>query len=304
MTTMTTSEEYADLWAYVEERRPGIEAALRANLPLAPAHVETRFNEALEYALFPGGKRFRPVLTLLGAELVGGNPDEMLPAAAAVEFIHTSSLIFDDLPCMDNASERREKASLHEKFGEGLAVLVGLGVLNAAYPLVFANHAGSPEKAIQAHAEIVECIGAAGMVGGQSVDLAMLSGENGAASEDLETAESIRNLKTSALMRLALRTGAILAGATYIELAALSRFAELLGDAYQLSDDLLDLEEDGELFSDDRATLAIERGESNARFRLRNTIDEAKRILVDNFPSSRARTVLVQLTDYLAERNA
>lgn len=303
MTTMTTSEEFSELWDYVEERRPGIEAALRANLPLAPSHVETRFNEALEYALFPGGKRFRPVLTLLGAELVGGNAEEMLPAAVAVEFIHTSSLIFDDLPCMDNASERRKKASLHEKFGEGLAVLVGLGVLNAAYPLVFANHAGSPEKAIQAHAEIVECIGAAGMVGGQSVDLAILNGEN-ESSGDLESAESIRNLKTSALMRLALRTGAILAGATYIELAALSRFAELLGDAYQLSDDLLDLEEDGEMFPEERKTLAIERGESSARFRLKNTIDEAKRVLFENFPSSRARSVLVQMTDYLADRNA
>ncbi|REJ78942.1 MAG: polyprenyl synthetase family protein [Acidobacteria bacterium] len=304
MTIPMNSEEFNELWDYVEERRPGIEAALRANLPLAPAHVETKFNDALEYALFPGGKRFRPVLTLLGAELAGGNAEEMLPAAAAVEFIHTSSLIFDDLPCMDNASERRKKPSLHEEFGEGLAVLVGLGLLNASYPLVFVNHAGSPEKAIQAHGEIVECIGAGGMVGGQSVDLALVNGDDITFGGDLTDGESIRNLKTSALMRLALRTGAILAGATYIELAALSRFAELLGDAYQLSDDLIDLEEDEEIFSEQQKTLAIEKGENAARAKLQSTIDEAKRVLVDNFASSRARTVLVQLTDYLAERNA
>ena len=235
-------EQFSALWSYVEEYKPAIESTLRTSLPLAPAHVETRFNEALEYALFPGGKRFRPVLTLLGAELAGGDPVEVLPAAAAVEFIHTSSLIFDDLPCMDNSSLRRKKESVHEKYGEGLAVLVGLGLLNASYSLVFVNHADVPEKAIQAHAEMVECIGAAGMVGGQSVDLALVTGVGGTFEPDTEGDESIRNLKTSALMRLALRTGAILTGATYLELAALSRFAELLGDAYQLSDDLLDLE--------------------------------------------------------------
>lgn len=297
-------QRFSELWTYVESHRPAIEAALGASLPLAPAHVETRFNEALEYSLFPGGKRFRPVLTLLGAELTGGDPAEVMPAAVAVEFIHTSSLIFDDLPCMDNASERRDKASLHEKFGEGMAVLVGLALLNASYPLVFANHSGSPEKAIQAHSEISECIGAAGMVGGQSVDLALVTGVGSLEDETAAPNESIRNLKTSALMRLALRTGAILSGATYIELAALSRFAQLLGDAYQLSDDLIDMKEDSQIFSEDRKTLAIDEGEGAARLKLETTVSEAKRILIDNFPSSDARSVLVQLTDYLAERRA
>ncbi len=300
----STAEKYSQLWDYVEHHKPAIEDALRANLPLAPARVETRFNEALEYALFPGGKRFRPVLTMLGSELVGGEPSEVLPAAVAVEYIHTSSLIFDDLPCMDNSSVRRQKASLHERFGEGLAVLVGLALLNAAYPLVFANHAGSPEKAIQAHAEMVECIGAGGMVGGQSVDLAYVAGSQGPGANDFEAEASVRNLKTSALMRLALRTGAILSGATYIELAALSRFAELLGDAYQISDDLIDLEEDDEIFAEGHKTVAIESGAGPTRLMLDDTIEQAKRVLVDNFPSSPARTILVQLTDFLAERNS
>jgi geranylgeranyl diphosphate synthase type II len=92
-----------DLWKYVEKHKPQIEESLREHLPLAPPQVETRFNEAVRYALFSGGKRLRPVLTLLGAELFGGKPEDIMPVAAAVEFIHTSSLIFDDLPCMDNA---------------------------------------------------------------------------------------------------------------------------------------------------------------------------------------------------------
>ena len=288
-----------DLWQYVEKHKPAIEKSLREHLPLAPPKIETKFNEAVEYALFSGGKRLRPVLTLLGAELFGGKTEMMLPAACAVEFVHTSSLIFDDLPCMDNAPERRGKTSLHEKFGEGLAVLVGIGFLNAAYGLIFAGHAALPERSIVAHSELVECIGAAGMLGGQSVDLALAKGAGEAS--DYES-ESIRNLKTSALMRLCLRVGAILAGANYLELAELSRFAELLGDAYQLSDDLIDLEEDAAIFSDGQKTFAVARGENSANRQLQNIVADAKRILADNFPPSEARSCLIQLTDYLAER--
>ncbi len=298
----TKENNFTDLWRYVEEKKPSIEAALREHMPIAPSHIETQFNEAIEYALFPGGKRLRPVLTLLGAELVGGDADEVIPAAVAVEFIHTSSIIFDDLPCMDNSSVRRNKVSLHEKFGEGLAILVGLGFLNAAYSLVFVNHSGSPELAIQAHAEIVECVGASGMVGGQSVDLALVAGAV-SMDTDVSNFEEVRNLKTSALMRLALRTGAILSGANYIELAGLSRFAELLGDAYQLSDDLIDIDEDTETFEDsESSTYAINKGVEPTRLRLQSTIKNAKHVLVDEFDSCEARSCLIQLADFLAER--
>ena len=296
------TENFTDLWQYVERHKPQIENALREYQPLAPAKIETKFNEAARYALFSGGKRLRPVLTLLGAELVGGKPESIVPAACAVEFVHTSSLIFDDLPCMDNAVERRGKTSLHEKYGEGLAVLVAIGFLNASYNLVFVNHAGIPERAIEAHSEIVKCVGAAGMVGGQSIDLALAKGAGVIKHSDFES-ESIRNLKTSALMRLALRIGAILAGANYLELANLSRFAELLGDAYQLSDDLIDFEEDGELFETNK-TFAIKEGQDSARLKLKTIVEEAKRVLIENFPSNEARSCLIQLTDYLAERKA
>lgn len=291
----------SELWQYVETHRAPIEKSLREFLPLAPSAISAEFNEAVEYALFSGGKRLRPVLTLLGAELVGGKTDLIFPAAIAGEFVHTSSLIFDDLPCMDNAAERRGKTSLHEKFGEGLAILVGIGFLNAAYGLVFVNHREMPERAMRAHQEIVECVGAAGMVGGQSVDLALAKGAAAANQSDYES-ESVRNLKTSALMRLALRVGAILAGANYLELAHLSRFAELLGDAYQLSDDLIDLEEDGEVFRGDKTFAARE--QSAAHLKLKTIIEEAKRIIIENFPSNDARSCLIQLTDYLAVRKS
>ena len=299
-----TGSSQSDLWQYVEKYKPQIETGLRKFLPLAPPHIETEFNEALEYALFPGGKRLRPVLTLLGAEVVGGNAKSVLPAAIAVEFIHSSSLIFDDLPCMDDAFERRGKLALHEKYGEGLAILVALGLLNASYALVFVNHLELPQRAIQAHEEIVECVGASGMVGGQSIDLALAKG---AASTDSFTKdyafESTRNLKTSALMRLALRLGAILAGADYLQLNSLSRFAELLGDAYQLSDDLLDVREDNAIFETQK-TIALSYGQDAARLRLQSLTEEAKRVLVENFPASSARSGLIQLSDYLAERKA
>lgn len=295
------TENFAELWQYVEKHRSQIEKSLREFLPLAPPKIETQFNEAVEYALFSGGKRLRPVLTLLGAELFGAKAETVLPAAVAGEFIHTSSLIFDDLPCMDNASERRGKTSLHEKFGEGLAVLVAIGFLNASYALVFVNHANLPERAMQAHSELVECIGASGMLGGQSVDLALAKGAGDGGNFE---SESVRNLKTSALMRLSLRVGAILAGASHLDLVTLSRFAGLLGDAYQLSDDLIDLEEDGEIFGENQKTFAIEQGKSSAQRQLNQTVEEAKRILVDNFLPSEARSCLIQLTDYLAERKA
>lgn len=295
------TEKHAALWQYVEKHRPQIEKSLREHLPLAPPKIETRFNEAVEYALFSGGKRLRPVLTLLGAELFGGKPETMMPAAAAGEFIHTSSLIFDDLPCMDNAPERRGKTSVHEKFGEGLAILVAIGFLNASYSLVFVNHANLPERAMLAHAELVECVGASGMIGGQSVDLALAKGAGGGSNEDFE---AVRNLKTSALMRLSLRVGAILAGASHFDLASLSRFAELMGDAYQLSDDLIDLEEDGAIFADTQKTFAITEGGRAANLQLQKIVAEAKRILVDNFPPSEARGCLIQLTDYLADRKS
>ncbi len=323
-TQAKSSHAQIDLWNYVARVRPEIEEALLRYLPVAPALVETQFNDALRYALFPGGKRLRPVLTLLGAEIVGGRASEVLAAAVAVEYVHTSSLIFDDLPCMDNASERRGRSSLHTRYGEGLAVLVALALMNASYGLVFDGMiAELPTRAVNAHRELVECIGARGMVAGQSIDLAE-SNNNirggldvvriGEAIDykdgDIDVAQNVddavRNLKTSALMRLALRVGAILSGATEEQLAALSRYAELIGEAYQTSDDLLDLREDALLSTATtrRATFANERGAPDTKKRVANFVREAKNALVTEFGATPPARLLCDMADYIAAREA
>lgn len=292
------------LWEYVAAVRPQIEQALLQNLPLAHDDVETLFNDALRYSLFPGGKRLRPMLTLLGAEVAGGRAVNVLPAAVAVEYIHNSSLIFDDLPCMDDAPKRRGQTSLHVRYGEGLAVLVGLALMNASYGLIFDAHTPDSSLSIKAHAELVECIGARGMVAGQSVDLAEDSRPVSAHVRD--GYNSIRNLKTSALIRLALRVGAILSGASEQQLAALSRFAELIGDAYQTRDDLLDITEDAALASiaARRLTFALEHGERDTNLHVAALVAEAKETLVTEFGTSRPTRLLCEMADYIAERNS
>lgn len=297
---MSTTELYHaaadDLWSYVATARPHIEATLEKFLPLAPDSVGTRFNEALRWSLFPGGKRLRPVLTLLGAEIVGGQAHAVLPAAAAVEFIHTSSLIFDDLPCMDDAAMRRGRASVHQRYGQGLAVLVALGLMNASYGLIFQTEATTCEAAIMTHREFVECIGTNGMVVGQTVDLA---GRN----ETIASAQ-IRNLKTSALMRMALRTGAMLAGGTARQLEALSGFAESIGEAYQLRDDVLDAIEDRALAAaaERTQTHAVARGTDDAMQSVNELVGRAKERLVSHFGASPAAQHLAQMADYIATR--
>lgn len=296
-----------ELWQYVEAVKPSIEKALRENLPFAPKFIETEFNNALEYIVLSDGKRLRPVLTMLGAEIVGGAGERVLPAAIAVEFVHTSSLIFDDLPCMDNARERRGKVSLHEKFGEDLAILVAIGLLNAAYGLVFETENVSAESQIAAHREMVNCIGASGLVGGQSVDLALAKGANSQKSAfNADEFETIRNLKTSSLMRMALRVGAILSNADEAQLVALNSFAELLGDAYQTSDDLLDLQEDSAIVSETTRleNFALERGLTDAKNRVLYLVTEAKNVLTQQFGETRPTKLLCQMADYIAHRES
>jgi geranylgeranyl diphosphate synthase type II len=285
-----TSQSLSD---YVAEMRPRIESSLRRHLPLTPAQFETPYNEALEYALFPGGKRLRPVLTLLGAELVGGRAEEVLDAAVAVEFIHTSSLVFDDLPCMDDARERRGREPLHRRYGDGVAILVALGLLNAAYGIVLDAAPSEPGRARRAHAEIVECIGPRGMVGGQAIDLA---GARAAGSGEFD---ATRNLKTSALIRLAVSLGAILCGADARQLGALARVAELLGNAYQIRDDLHDLDEDSVT-----PASTHDADHTLGRERIGSQVAEVKRLLAREFDEGPAAARLRELADFIARHRA
>lgn len=285
------------LWRYVERYRPSIEAALREHLPLAPDAVDTEFNEAVEYSAFPGGKRLRPVLTLLGAELVGGAPSEVLHAAAAVEFVHTSSLIFDDLPAMDDSPERRGKLSLHKRYGEGLSTLVAIGFLNQAYALVTRDARGDRRRSADAVLEIVECVGPAGMIGGQSVDLKLRESVECRTCSG-SVAGGVVNLKTSSLIRLALRLGGILSGASERDLDNLSQFAETLGQAYQISDDMIDASQDVGV----NGTLLSVNLDGSPSAKLSEATRRAKDIVIGCFPPSDARDRLVELVDYVSIR--
>ncbi len=292
------------LWSYVAEMRPALEEALARHLPSAPVIYGGRFNEALHYALFPGGKRLRPILTLLGAELVGGRPADVLAAASAVEYVHTSSLIFDDLPCMDDAAERRGQSALHRRYGEGLSVLVALALLNASYGLVFHAQEAHQGRAVRAHQELVACVGTSGMVTGQTVDLSSAVGET-VSHLARDHHHTVRNLKTSALMRLSLLLGAILCGANDVQLMALARFAELVGEAYQISDDVFDLVEDAALAAHARATtFALEQGASGAQLRVASMIADAKAALDQAFGRTRPTQLLSAFADYIAARES
>lgn len=287
-----------ELWQFVAETKPSIERSLEANLPLAPASIETEFNDAVRYAVFPGGKRLRPVLTLIGAELFGGNPESVVNAAVAVEFIHTSSLIFDDLPCMDDSPNRRGKLALHEKFGEGLANLVAIGFLNHSYQMVTLDVRSNPDRVVDAIIETVQCVGPGGMVGGQSVDL-MIATQNECRICSRSKYGGVLNLKTSSLIRLALRLGAILSGASREKLDVLSDFAEALGHAYQISDDIIDMQQDAAIMGSNNETDTAAGSETLAKKAF-----ESKHILLDNFPHSLPRTKLLQLVDYVELRKS
>ena len=208
-----------------------LEDTLSALLPQSRLKHARTLDEAVHYAVFPGGKRLRPTLTLMGARIFDGNWAEAFPAACAVEFVHTSSLIFDDLPCMDDATMRRNIPALHKVFGEEIALLAGLALLNRAYSL-FGR---------QAHllAEASRCIGVDGMIGGQALDLSLLPD-----ADEVEAERSLklqeRNRKTSAMMQLAFTAGALACGRSPAEVAPLSQAGQFLGEAYQIGDDLLD----------------------------------------------------------------
>ncbi len=224
------------LFTYLSRHRSEVERALDDHLPRSSQAHARRLNEALRYSLFPGGKRWRPMLTLLGAEICGGCPRDAMPAACAMEYLHTSSIIFDDLPAMDDAPLRRGRAALHCVFGESLALLAALALMNESYALLAraARRRSNFESIGWLVEEAARCIGTDGMIGGQAVDLALPGLVEG--TEALAS----RNLKTTALMRLTMMAGAAACGANESDTAALGNYGNSLGMAYQICDDLLD----------------------------------------------------------------
>ena len=193
-------------------------------------------NQSMYYSLIGGGKRIRPVLALASAEAVGGDPETILPAAVSLELIHTYSLIHDDLPAMDNDDYRRGRLSNHKVFGEANAILAGDGLLTYAFELLADPGAGQPERKLRIIREVAVAAGKDGMVGGQIADVA---GEG--KTLNLDEIEEIHKGKTGALLTVSARLGGILAGGTEQQVKALTDYAQALGLAFQIKDDILDV---------------------------------------------------------------
>jgi geranylgeranyl diphosphate synthase type II len=228
-----------ELEAWMAERRRAVDEALERYLPPVTAYPPT-IHEAMRYSVLAGGKRLRPILVVAGAEVAGGRMADVLPTACAFELIHTYSLIHDDLPAMDDDDYRRGRLTNHKVFGEAIAILAGDALLTHALGLVAANFGagGMPADVFpRVLAEITEAAGTAGMIGGQVVDVQSEGGQ-----VPPETLEYIHTHKTGALIRAALRAGALLAGAPAPVLRGLTDYGERLGLVFQIVDDILDVE--------------------------------------------------------------
>ncbi len=252
---MTSSN---DLSAFLEQVRTLVDEALESYLP-APAACPAIVSEAMRYSLFAGGKRLRPVLVLAAADAVARRDHRpadnarrlALPAACAIELIHTYSLIHDDLPAMDNDILRRGRPTLHVVYGDGMAILAGDGLHAEAFALL-AREPRAIDPAIAARklrvlVRVADAAGATGMVGGQAIDLQAAGQVPGALlTLDAAALQTMHAKKTGALIRASAVSGAIMAGASDDTVAAVDAYATELGLAFQIVDDILDVEGNAE----------------------------------------------------------
>ena len=294
-----------DLVAYLAERRQRVDDALAATLPpddTPPASV----HRAMRYSVLAGGKRLRPILVIAGAEAVGGKADTVMPTACALELVHTYSLIHDDLPAMDDDDYRRGRLTNHKVFGEAIAILAGDALLTYAFRLIAENASRVADPAVirEVILEVADAAGTGGMVGGQVVDI-----ESEGKVVTAQTLEYIHLHKTAALIRASLRVGAMLAGGAERDLAAIGEAGRSLGLAFQIVDDILDVEgtlaELGKSAGSDerkqKATYPALHGIDASREQARALIAQAKHRLRDLGPGA---VPLCALADYILERRS
>jgi geranylgeranyl diphosphate synthase type II len=229
-----------DLREYLSTQQRLVDAELDRLVP-AQAEQPEIIHRAMRYSLFAGGKRIRPILCMEAARAVVDSPEGVTAAACALELIHTYSLIHDDLPALDNDDYRRGKLTNHKVFGDAMAILAGDGLLTLAFQVLAQLSAPADRKTLLI-AELATAAGTAGgMIGGQVADL-----EGEGKPPTAELLETIHRAKTGALLRASLRLGAIYAGADERQYAALSCYGEHIGLAFQIVDDILDVEESSE----------------------------------------------------------
>jgi geranylgeranyl diphosphate synthase, type II len=231
----TSTETKFDLLSYLKVRQQLCETALDKAVPM---NYPDKIYEAMRYSLLAGGKRLRPILCIATCEMIGGTIDISMPTACALEMIHTMSLIHDDLPAMDNDDYRRGKLTNHKVYGEDIAILAGDGLLAYAFEHVVTETKNvPPDRILQVIFRLGRATGAAGLVGGQVVDLEC----EGKTDTSLETLNFIHNHKTAALLEASVVCGGILAGASPENIQSLSRYSQNIGLAFQIIDDILDI---------------------------------------------------------------
>ncbi len=227
-----------DLDGYLTQRRAHVEAALARHLEACTGAPAT-LREAMAYSLLAGGKRLRPILALAACEAVGGGEDEAIDAGCAVEFMHTYSLIHDDLPAMDDDDFRRGRPTSHKKYGEAVAILAGDALCAEAFRVAAVNRKGREAAVADVVYELARASGAVGMVGGQVIDI-----EATGKQIDVAALEILHRAKTGELLLVAIRAGARMGGASDAILERLTAYGRALGLAFQIVDDVLDITAD------------------------------------------------------------
>ncbi|MBI2095238.1 MAG: polyprenyl synthetase family protein [Candidatus Omnitrophica bacterium] len=276
-----------NIHSYLARESARIDKALETFLP-RPSPRSSALHQAMRYAVFPAGKRIRPVLALEACRAVGGDVKKAMPAACALELIHSYSLVHDDLPCMDDDPRRRGQPSCHVKFGEDTALLAGDALLTLAFRALCVRDGASSRRELAGRLDvarlIAEAVGSEGMVGGQAVDIACRDQE-----VDLATAEYINVHKSGALIAVSLKTGATLGGGSKKQVESLYRYGKFVGLLFQIVDDIMD-----------RQGYAKVIGVSEARKEAGSLLGRAKAELAPLGP--RGRT-LAALADFVMTRS-
>lgn len=295
-----------DLQAYLGQRLAMVDRALDLHLPAADCLPE-KLHEAIRYSVFAGGKRIRPILMMAACEAVGGVAEQVLPAASAIEMIHTYSLIHDDLPAMDDDDFRRGRPTNHKVYGEATAILAGDALLTEAFVLLSdpASFPGCPNSVVRQVTNLIaRAAGSQGMVGGQVVDM-----QSEGQKIDFPTLEYIHARKTGALLLAAIQSGGLIGGADDAQFQLLTRYGEAAGLAFQVADDILDIVGDQQQLGKDvgsdqargKATYPALLGLEEAR----QKANELKNLSLEALnPLGSAATALAAIARYIVERSS
>jgi geranylgeranyl diphosphate synthase, type II len=292
-----------DLRHYLNQRREKVEFALNDSITVI---YPEKIYEAMRYSLLAGGKRLRPILCLATCELIGGTLEMAMPTACALEMIHTMSLIHDDLPAMDDDDYRRGKLTNHKVFGDDIAILAGDGLLAYAFEYLAVHTQGVPaERLLKVVARLGHAVAATGLVGGQVVDL----DSEGESDITIEKLNFIHTHKTGALLEASVVSGAELASADSHTLQQLTHYANNIGLAFQIIDDVLDItatyEELGKTAGKDlqaqKATYPSLWGIDESRRQAQRLVQEAQAILADFGDKA---LPLMAIADYITERKS